>query len=195
MRWFATVRVRANLPGEAQRVGIGGGSLAGLLATRALSELGWDVTIYERDALPDVPELRKSVPQAAHPHVTCLQTALLGELLRESPSDPSTACPVCERQATGPSSAETAEPCQLAGHAAVSRTVRSSRAGTQSFSGQDAAGLRHELEADHQRSGSTGIPALVDCRLGFDVDRYTQLPEAFHPRRDVDWRTGDEVHE
>jgi 2-polyprenyl-6-methoxyphenol hydroxylase-like FAD-dependent oxidoreductase len=39
-----------------------------LLAARALSGHFYRVTIVERDVLPDVPELRKGVPQAAHAH-------------------------------------------------------------------------------------------------------------------------------
>ena len=45
-----------------------GGSMAGLLAARALSEHFAAVTIVERDHLPDGPEQRKGVPQARHVH-------------------------------------------------------------------------------------------------------------------------------
>jgi 2-polyprenyl-6-methoxyphenol hydroxylase-like FAD-dependent oxidoreductase len=45
-----------------------GGSMAGLLAARALSEHFAAVTIVERDRLPDGPEQRKGVPQARHVH-------------------------------------------------------------------------------------------------------------------------------
>jgi 2-polyprenyl-6-methoxyphenol hydroxylase-like FAD-dependent oxidoreductase len=45
-----------------------GGSLAGLLAARALSAGGARVTVVERDALPDGPEPRKGLPQARHVH-------------------------------------------------------------------------------------------------------------------------------
>ncbi|MBL1080900.1 FAD-dependent oxidoreductase [Streptomyces actinomycinicus] len=45
-----------------------GGSLAGLLAARALSAGGARVTVVERDALPAGPEPRKGLPQARHVH-------------------------------------------------------------------------------------------------------------------------------
>lgn len=45
-----------------------GGSLAGMLAARALAEFADVVTIVERDALPEGPERRKNLPQAQHPH-------------------------------------------------------------------------------------------------------------------------------
>lgn len=45
-----------------------GGSIAGLLAARALSEYFEKVTIIERDPLPDSPEHRRGVPQSRHAH-------------------------------------------------------------------------------------------------------------------------------
>jgi len=56
-------------PGTAPRraVVIGGG-MAGMLAAAALSEYA-DVTVVERDVLPDGPEPRKGLPQARHVHV------------------------------------------------------------------------------------------------------------------------------
>ncbi|MFF4574342.1 NAD(P)/FAD-dependent oxidoreductase [Streptomyces sp. NPDC001410] len=45
-----------------------GGSLAGLLAARALASTGARVTVVERDALPAGPEPRKGLPQARHVH-------------------------------------------------------------------------------------------------------------------------------
>ncbi|MBD0837479.1 MULTISPECIES: FAD-dependent oxidoreductase [unclassified Streptomyces] len=45
-----------------------GGSLAGMLAARALASLGARVTVVERDALPSGPEPRKGLPQARHVH-------------------------------------------------------------------------------------------------------------------------------
>lgn len=45
-----------------------GGSLAGMLAARALAEFADVVTIVERDALPEGPGRRKNLPQAQHPH-------------------------------------------------------------------------------------------------------------------------------
>ena len=45
-----------------------GGSLAGLLAARVLADHFDRVTLIERDAYPDTPEVRKGVPQANHVH-------------------------------------------------------------------------------------------------------------------------------
>jgi flavin-dependent dehydrogenase len=45
-----------------------GGSLAGLLAARALSQYA-NVTVVERDILPQGPEARKGMPQARHIHL------------------------------------------------------------------------------------------------------------------------------
>jgi 2-polyprenyl-6-methoxyphenol hydroxylase-like FAD-dependent oxidoreductase len=46
-----------------------GGSMAGLVAARALSDHYRRVTLVERDAFPDGPETRKGVPQIRHVHV------------------------------------------------------------------------------------------------------------------------------
>nr|WP_240634491.1 MULTISPECIES: FAD-dependent monooxygenase [Streptomyces] len=46
-----------------------GGSLAGLLAARALAEFADVVTVVERDVLPEGPEPRKNLPQAQHVHL------------------------------------------------------------------------------------------------------------------------------
>ncbi|PTL76442.1 NAD(P)/FAD-dependent oxidoreductase [Vitiosangium sp. GDMCC 1.1324] len=46
-----------------------GGSMAGLLAARVLADHAAQVTLVERDLLPDGPEDRKGVPQARHVHV------------------------------------------------------------------------------------------------------------------------------
>src|SRR4029450_8544052 len=45
-----------------------GGSLAGMCAARALSEVVDSVTIVERDAYPSAHEFRAGVPQARHVH-------------------------------------------------------------------------------------------------------------------------------
>ncbi len=47
---------------------VGGASISGLLATRALSDYFEHVTVVERDVLEDGDESRKGVPQAAHAH-------------------------------------------------------------------------------------------------------------------------------
>lgn len=46
-----------------------GGSMAGLLAARALADYFDRVTIVERDTLPDGPEFRNGAPQSRHLHV------------------------------------------------------------------------------------------------------------------------------
>lgn len=45
-----------------------GGSMAGILSARALSQHFDQVTVLERDHLPDGPEVRKGVPHARHLH-------------------------------------------------------------------------------------------------------------------------------
>ena len=45
-----------------------GGSLAGLLAARILADHFDRVTLLERDAYPETPEVRKGIPQANHVH-------------------------------------------------------------------------------------------------------------------------------
>ncbi|SBT88444.1 Dehydrogenase (flavoprotein) [Streptomyces sp. DI166] len=45
-----------------------GGSVAGMLAARALASLGVRVTLVERDVLPAGPEPRRCLPQARHVH-------------------------------------------------------------------------------------------------------------------------------
>jgi 2-polyprenyl-6-methoxyphenol hydroxylase-like FAD-dependent oxidoreductase len=61
--------VESALTGKGRYALVIGGSMAGLLAARALSDHFEQVTILERDALPDTPEIRKGVPQANHVHV------------------------------------------------------------------------------------------------------------------------------
>jgi len=46
-----------------------GGSIAGMLAARVLSDHFERVTVLDRDTLPDSPEPRKGAPQTAHVHV------------------------------------------------------------------------------------------------------------------------------
>ena len=45
-----------------------GASVAGLLAARSLSESFEEVLVRERDELPDLPMVRKGVPQSGHVH-------------------------------------------------------------------------------------------------------------------------------
>jgi flavin-dependent dehydrogenase len=46
-----------------------GGSMAGLLAARVLTDHFATVTVIDRDRFPPGPEFRKGVPQSRHPHV------------------------------------------------------------------------------------------------------------------------------
>ena len=50
-----------------------GGSIAGMLAARVLSEHFERVTVLDRDALPDSPHPRTGAPQSAHVHVLLLR--------------------------------------------------------------------------------------------------------------------------
>src|SRR5215203_3797144 len=45
-----------------------GGSMAGLLAARVLSEYFEEVHVVERDTYPSAPTFRKGVPQSRHAH-------------------------------------------------------------------------------------------------------------------------------
>ena len=45
-----------------------GAGMGGLLAARALADYFDEVTIFERDALPNSPDPRKGVPQGRHTH-------------------------------------------------------------------------------------------------------------------------------
>ena len=56
-----------------------GGSLAGMLAARVLSDHFERVTVIERDKLPDEPTPRKGVPQARHLHVMMARGQLIVE--------------------------------------------------------------------------------------------------------------------
>ena len=46
-----------------------GGSIAGLLSARVLSEYFQQVIILDRDKLPNTSEARRGVPQSVQPHV------------------------------------------------------------------------------------------------------------------------------
>ena len=45
-----------------------GAGMAGLLAAAALADIFGEVTIIEKDTLPETPRVRKGVPQGAHVH-------------------------------------------------------------------------------------------------------------------------------
>ncbi|WP_052665922.1 FAD-dependent oxidoreductase [Nitriliruptor alkaliphilus] len=55
-------------PGR-ERAVVVGASMAGLLAARVLSDLYEQVTVFERDELPDGPVARRGVPQGRHVHI------------------------------------------------------------------------------------------------------------------------------
>jgi 2-polyprenyl-6-methoxyphenol hydroxylase-like FAD-dependent oxidoreductase len=61
------VTMAANVPSKDHAVVIGG-SIAGLLAARVLSDTFHQVTIVDRDELPTAPTQRKGVPQGRHTH-------------------------------------------------------------------------------------------------------------------------------
>ena len=52
---------------------VAGGSVAGLLATRALADHFERVTLIERDVLPNNFERRKGVPQGRHVHILLMR--------------------------------------------------------------------------------------------------------------------------
>ena len=54
--------------GNRARALVIGGSLAGLLAARVLSDSYAEVMVIDRDHLPEFPEHRRGVPQAPHAH-------------------------------------------------------------------------------------------------------------------------------
>jgi len=54
---------------DASRAVVIGAGMAGLLAARVLSDFFAEVVLVERDRLPDRPQFRPGVPQAAHGHV------------------------------------------------------------------------------------------------------------------------------
>lgn len=58
-----------------------GGSMAGLLAARVLSDHFEQVTLIERDAFPEGPEFRKGVPQSRHLHVLLARGRQIAERL------------------------------------------------------------------------------------------------------------------
>lgn len=58
-----------------------GGSIAGLLAGRVLSDHFARVTVLDRDALPDTPAPRKGAPQTAHVHVLLRRGLLIMQRL------------------------------------------------------------------------------------------------------------------
>jgi 2-polyprenyl-6-methoxyphenol hydroxylase-like FAD-dependent oxidoreductase len=58
-----------------------GGSIAGLLAGRVLSDHFGHVTVLDRDALPDTPAPRKGAPQTAHVHVLLRRGLLIMQRL------------------------------------------------------------------------------------------------------------------
>src|SRR5215469_6389376 len=66
---------------SAQHAVVIGGSMAGLLVARVLSDHFQQVTIIERDKLPEQAEVRKGVPQGQHVHALLAKgSAILGTL-------------------------------------------------------------------------------------------------------------------
>lgn len=54
--------------GKTDRALIIGGSIAGLLVARVLTDYYEEVLIVDKDALPEYPQIRLGTPQAFHPH-------------------------------------------------------------------------------------------------------------------------------
>lgn len=75
----STSTSRASLRGE--HAVVIGGSIAGLLAARVLSDHFTRVTIIERDRFPEGPTARKGVPQSRHSHQTLMRGAQIMEEL------------------------------------------------------------------------------------------------------------------
>ena len=69
------------------RVIVIGASMAGLLAARVLADHFGQVTIIERDELPDAPEVRGGVPQGRHIHALLAQGQDIMEALFPGLSD------------------------------------------------------------------------------------------------------------
>jgi 2-polyprenyl-6-methoxyphenol hydroxylase-like FAD-dependent oxidoreductase len=67
-RTFAPLRAHPGTTRLGDHAVVIGGSIAGLLAARVLTDYFDDVTIVERDSLPDTVAPRKGVPQGRHAH-------------------------------------------------------------------------------------------------------------------------------
>lgn len=61
--------MQTNVPARNEHAVVIGGSMAGLLAARVLSERFGRVTVVERDGFPAGPNFRKGVPQSRHQHI------------------------------------------------------------------------------------------------------------------------------
>jgi 2-polyprenyl-6-methoxyphenol hydroxylase-like FAD-dependent oxidoreductase len=73
---------KTNLPSDGSgHALVIGGSMAGLLAARVLSERFERVTIVERDSFPVGPEFRKGVPQSRHLHAFLMRGRMISERL------------------------------------------------------------------------------------------------------------------
>ena len=68
-----------------------GGSMAGLLAARVLSERFGRVTLVERDHFPERPGFRKGVPQPRHLHAFMERGRLISKRLLPELSEELTA--------------------------------------------------------------------------------------------------------
>jgi flavin-dependent dehydrogenase len=71
-------------PHRAGHAAVIGGGMSGILAARALSDHFAEVTVIERDQLPDQPDFRKGVPQARHLHTFWAGCARTSSCCRES---------------------------------------------------------------------------------------------------------------
>jgi 2-polyprenyl-6-methoxyphenol hydroxylase-like FAD-dependent oxidoreductase len=67
--------------GESGHALVIGGSMAGLLSARVLSERFERVTVVERDHFPEGPTFRKGVPQSKHLHVFMMRGRMISDKL------------------------------------------------------------------------------------------------------------------
>ncbi len=67
--------------GESGHALVIGGSMAGLLTARVLSERFERVTVVERDHFPEGPAFRKGVPQSKHLHVFMMRGRMISDKL------------------------------------------------------------------------------------------------------------------
>ncbi len=80
-------QVNCDGPTQDRHAVVLGGSLAGLLAARVLSDHFERVTLIERDVYPETSETRRGIPQANHVHGLLLRGRQILEELFPGPID------------------------------------------------------------------------------------------------------------
>lgn len=86
-----SIGVADDATGTPSRAVVIGGSIAGLLAARVLTDHFAHVTLFERDRFPDAAEPRKGLPQGRHLHILLARGAQVLEELFPGISDALTA--------------------------------------------------------------------------------------------------------